>query len=626
MFPANQSASFFSTSLIEEREPFDFLNLYIPANPFHSLANNIVPAVVLFSIVLGLALTAVPEKATLLDVLDVARKAVSKATSFVVASTPYGMFAIGAVVAGTLSLDDLERLQVYLITYAGISLLLSLWVLPGLIATLTPIPYRAVLSRTRDALVMAFMTTSLFAVLPLLAEEAKSLVREYSGTDTRDKSAAEVIVAASFNFPHAGKLLTLSFVLFAGWFTDTRIPITDYPRLAGAGLLTMFGSANSAVPFLLDMLHVPADTFQLFVTSGIVNARFGTLLAAVHTLAIAILGSCAVSGAMTFSGPKLMRFLAITAVLTASVVGGTRLLLSSVLHRPYAKDALLASMASRHHWEVAHVYTRKDEAPAMPPVVTSVLDRAMGRHALRVGYFEDSLPYAFFNNRRELVGFDVDMAHQLARDLGLALELVPVDRAALETNLDPSDCDLVMSGAIITTDRSMHVLYSSPYLDETAAFVVPDHLAATFSEWSSIHAMGPLRLALPRGSSYYMRKLRDELKDAEIIEVDSLDRMFGPNAPKVDALVSTAERGSAYTLLHPEYSVAVPKPRPIKVPLAYIIAGRDAPLAATVNTWIELKRKDSTIDELFDHWIRGLDAVPTRPRWSIARNVLHWLR
>ena len=33
---------------------------------------------------------------------------------------------------------------------------------------------------------------------------------------------------------------------------------------------------------------------------------------------------------------------------------------------------------------------------------------------------------------------------------------------------------------------------------------------------------------------------------------------------------STAERGSAYTLLHPEYSVAVPKPRPFKVPLAYV--------------------------------------------------------
>ena len=71
MFPPHESASFFSTTLIQEREPFDFLNLYIPTNPFNSLANNIVPAVVLFSVIVGAALMTIPEKARLLDVLAV---------------------------------------------------------------------------------------------------------------------------------------------------------------------------------------------------------------------------------------------------------------------------------------------------------------------------------------------------------------------------------------------------------------------------------------------------------------------------------------------------------------------------------------------------------------------------
>ena len=102
--------------------------------------------------------------------------------------------------------------------------------------------------------------------------------------------------------------------------------------------------------------------------------------------------------------------------------------------------------------------------------------------------------------------------------------------------------------------------------------------------------------------------------------------MFGPSAPAVDALMLTAERGAAYTLLHPEYSVAVPKPRPFKVPLGYVIAGRDSDMANMVNTWIELKRKDGTIDELFAHWILGKDSTPKSPRWSIVRDVLHWVR
>ena len=82
MFPSSSNASFFSTTLIEEREPFDFLSLYIPTNPFNSLANNVVPAVVLFSLIVGIALIANPAKARLLDVLEVASSTISKATQF----------------------------------------------------------------------------------------------------------------------------------------------------------------------------------------------------------------------------------------------------------------------------------------------------------------------------------------------------------------------------------------------------------------------------------------------------------------------------------------------------------------------------------------------------------------
>ena len=65
---------------MERRPPFDFVALYIPANPFHSLANNVVPAVVLFSVLVGVALIGVERKQVLLDVLQVVGEAVSRAT------------------------------------------------------------------------------------------------------------------------------------------------------------------------------------------------------------------------------------------------------------------------------------------------------------------------------------------------------------------------------------------------------------------------------------------------------------------------------------------------------------------------------------------------------------------
>ena len=141
-FPSVQNASFFSSSLVERRAPFNFIDLYIPSNPFNSLANNVVPAVVLFSLILGVAVVGVPRRERLLDVLHVARDAILAATRFVTRLTPYGLFAIAANAAGTLSLEQLSRLQIYLVAYVAVALLVSLWVLPGLVAVLTPIRVR----------------------------------------------------------------------------------------------------------------------------------------------------------------------------------------------------------------------------------------------------------------------------------------------------------------------------------------------------------------------------------------------------------------------------------------------------------------------------------------------------
>jgi Na+/H+-dicarboxylate symporter len=454
MFPPYETASFFSTALLEEREPFNFVDLYIPTNPFNSLANNVVPAVVLFSILVGVAVISVPEKTHLLSVLSVVGSAVSKATEFVIALTPYGMCAIAAVVAGTLSVEELERLQVYLFTYTAVALLVSLWVLPGLVAALTPVPYRALITQSRDVLLMAFMTTSLFAVLPLLTERARSLVREHAGLDEPAASATDVIVPVSFNFPHTGKILTLSFVLFAAWYMDGHLTWSDYPRFASTGLLAMFGSANAAIPFLLDLLRLPADAFQLFLASGAVNARTGSLVASVHTLAMAVLGTCAVAGVMTFDARKILRYVMVTIVLTAIIVGGTRGLLLASLSRDYAKDAVLTGMRLRHGEAGATVIKHGTPEPSFRPIEGSLLDRVRERGVLRVGYFDDSLPYAFFNRYHELVGFDIDMALALGRDLALAVELVPVNRGIFQHGLDASICDVVMSGVAITVDRA----------------------------------------------------------------------------------------------------------------------------------------------------------------------------
>jgi ABC-type amino acid transport substrate-binding protein len=259
-------------------------------------------------------------------------------------------------------------------------------------------------------------------------------------------------------------------------------------------------------------------------------------------------------------------------------------------------------------------------ATALPP-----LETIEARQVLRVGYLPDALPFAFFNQAGDLVGFDIELAHRLAREMGVSLAFVPMDRSRLAQQLAEGYCDLVMSGVVVTTNRAREMLFSDSYLDETLALIVPDGQREKYASWEAIRGLGAVTIVAP-DVQYYVDKLRDLLPRAVIkvqpAGVESLLQHAGGS----DALALPAERGSAWTLMYPAYSVVVPAPDPIKVPLAYPIGRRDDRLAAFVNTWIALKRKDGTLDAAYKHWILGQDAGPRQPRWSIIRDVLHWVQ
>ena len=630
-FPAMQNASFFSTTLVEEQASLDLVALYIPSNPFQSLANSVVPAVVLFSGLLGVALMGIENKDAMLTMLEVLEKMLRRANRLSSRLTPLGLFAIAAVTVGTVDREQMGRLRVFLVGYAAMSLLLALWILPGLVACLTPIPVRRILQSTRDALITAFITGDLFIVLPALVDRSKELLQEHGFQEAEGAAPADVIVPAFYSFPHVAKLLSLSFVLFAAWYSDTALTLTARIQLALAGILSLFGSLNSAIPFLLDLVRVPADTFQLFLATGVLNSRFGTLAAAMHMVVLALAGTYALTGQLRFSPARILRYGVVTAAAVAATLSATGLLLRVGGLGTYDKDEVAMGMQFlRPHSPVAVILPELPaEPPSLPREGASVLEAVQERGVLRVGYIESTVPYSFRNSRNELVGFDVEMAYTLAEEMGVGLELAPVPRGLLAEALDTGRCDIVMAGVLLTARRGARMVYSSSYLDETMAFVVPDHRRSDFSSAQWIRATPGLRVAVP-DLPYLLGLVHREFPNlaTEPIAVDEwgLSDYFATRGHPIDAVVATAERGSFWTLLHPAYSVAVPHPVVVKLPLAYPVGRHDVEAARFVSNWIDLKRKDGTIPALYDHWVLGRHALAPSPPWSVLRNVLHWVK
>jgi hypothetical protein len=118
--------------------------------------------------------------------------------------------------------------------------------------------------------------------------------------------------------------------------------------------------------------------------------------------------------------------------------------------------------------------------------------------------------------------------------------------------------------------------------------------------------------------------IRNRLPDAQLTDIEETTELIDVNAP-YDAYLLPAERGSALTMLNPRFTVVIPDGATVKMPLAYPIAGNDPSRTRFVNTWIGLKEREGFVDRLYDHWILGKAVLQTPPRWSIVRNVLHWV-
>jgi Na+/H+-dicarboxylate symporter len=358
-FPDLRSASFFSTSLVEQPAKIDLMGLYIPANPFHSLANSVIPApanpfhslansvipaVVLFSIALGVALMTVPGKESVIDLLSVFTTALMRVNLFVVKLTPLGVFALSASAAGTLTVEEFSRLQAYLITYILAALLLTFWILPMLLSAFTPFSYRQVLRCARDPLVTAFTTGSLFIILPMLTERITALFDEHGEHHEEVPHFVDVLLPVAFSFPTLGKLLSLLFIPFGAWFSGHQLTVGQYPAFLPSGLLSYFGSTNMAQPFLLDLMRVPSDLFQLFVIARVFCERFGTLTSSMYLFVFTVLATCALIGALRIQRGRIAGFVVLSVVLTIAAVASTRAWLNASLEGAYDKDKVIEQM------------------------------------------------------------------------------------------------------------------------------------------------------------------------------------------------------------------------------------------------------------------------------------------
>ena len=377
------------------------------------------------------------------------------------------------------------------------------------------------------------------------------------------------------------------------------------------------------MPFLLDLMRIPADTFQVFLAIDQVSGRFGTLLAGMHTVVLGLLTAVAVNGKLRVNWVKIGRHAVISVLLIFGLFGGLRLFFEYVVPQEYRLYQALTEM---------ELVSKRVDTKIVPLEVVKPLEETdergrieviRNRGRLNVGYVTASLPFAYRRESEDLIGLEIDILHLLANDLGVALNMIEIERDDVADHLNNGRIDIAIGGLFATPERAMEFQLSEPYMNASLSLVVRDHRRGEFAEWDQVRGMTDLKLALV-DIPFYVRRAERAFPFADIVVVESPRDFLDAPEGKFDAMIYSAEAGSAWTLLYPSFSVVLPKPGVISIPVVFGLPSDAPALTRYINAWMLLNKSSRQIDRLYKYWILGQGASTKKRRWSVVHNVLGW--
>ena len=175
------------------------------------------------------------------------------------------------------------------------------------------------------------------------------------------------------------------------------------------------------------------------------------------------------------------------------------------------------------------VYLRMEDVPtsAIQSMATGdEVKQIKKRGVLRVGYNSNCIPFVFFNGLGKLVGYDVQMAYDLAMFINVSrIEFVPITGDSIADSLNRGYCDIVMSSVMVTSERLDEMMFTDSYVSVHMAFLVPDERKKEFLKLDNVRKMNKLRVAVLNNTA--LVKVAPQLfPQAKIVLIDSLQDFF----------------------------------------------------------------------------------------------------
>ncbi|WP_194439176.1 dicarboxylate/amino acid:cation symporter [Vibrio fluminensis] len=248
-------------------------------NPVAALAQGNLLAIVVFSIMLGVALlSALPEKHPLFEVLSGLNSGVNKAVSAIIRLAPLAVFSI--VFEFSLAGNDnlFRQLLMFALLVFGLTLIHGAVVLPSIAKLATGISMRRLFKALSAPMAMAFATSSSSATLPLsmqtaenelgVSQSTSSMVLPLGAVMNMDGTALFEGVAAIFLAQLFGVDLTTSglvMIFIMAMVSSIGAPGMPSGSMSGMQMVLLAAGIPLEAIAILLIIERPLDTFRTAV-------------------------------------------------------------------------------------------------------------------------------------------------------------------------------------------------------------------------------------------------------------------------------------------------------------------------------------------------------------------------
>lgn len=222
------------------------------------------------------------------------------------------------------------------------------------------------------------------------------------------------------------------------------------------------------------------------------------------------------------------------------------------------------------------------------------LERIAANKVVRVCIWPDYFSITYRNPKtQQLSGIDIDMAHELAKDLGVEAQFVDSSFAKLIEDVGQGQCDVAMFAVGVTPARAEKLRFTQPHL-ASDIFAVTSKTNRRIKDWSDIDKKGTV-VAVQKGT-LHEPVMKEKLKEAQLVVLDTpFAREQEVQSGRADVFMTDYPYGQRF-LQNADWARLVSPPSTYHItPYAYAIAPGDDAWLARLNRFVGDVKRDGRL-------------------------------